>query len=772
VSRTACIALLAVLAACHREAPPPGAADLLVPRRTMTSLPSSPDAEDWDADDTGGLGAIDTRDAAGDPGRLRLDRVLVRARQVGDLADVAVEHRFVSDAEVQLEGTFRFPLPEGAIVTGLSMVVGGQTIEGELVDNARAREIYQEVVDSMRDPVLMEWEHGTTFKMRVFPIEPHADKVVTLRYLAPLRARGTALRFVQGTRAVAAGDAAPIAELSVQWNGERAFSAKQVTRGRIVELAAAAAPAVMSEVRPDGTYSAVRVRPDWSKVPAAATPPPRRWVVVVDTSRSALEERKLSIEALRALLSGLGEDASFVVATADLETRFDPAGFGPASAAHVAAAVRFVEATEPDGATDLGRMLRAAAAAARGITPTGVVYLGDCEPSWGEVDPAKLTAIATEALSGVPFYPLLLGDSVDPELARALAAATPGRLLRAQKAQDLARVSRVLHRSGRRLTRAILQPIEGVTLLPEGPTTLDEGEELLALVRVPAGTPAPSTLTLRGEASGRPSTTVVKLDGTPTPLVARRFGAGLVRQLERSGRPKAEIVAASTEFTVMSKHTSFLVLDSEEAYQRFAIERRAKRANAELAANAVPQPDGLEASISADRIQPGDPEIEIDAPRDAEHVFVVLPNGDSRVAAWDDEARGGRGAWMVRFLVDSGTPEGTYQARVYIEHKDGRTEARTVSYVVDTSAPRLDVRVRRAGGGYTIDVKQLAPAGQIDTRRVEVLTPDGQVLMLTALRWGVFHGRWQPTRAVAGQRLHVVGIDQALNHTTVDVVIP
>src|SRR6185295_5119489 len=84
------------------------------------------------------------------------------------------------------------------------------------------------------------------------------------------------------------------------------------------------------EVRDDGTYTAIHVRPDWSKVSArdvATETQPRRVLVVVDTSRSTLEERPLTLETLRLLLGDLRPIDRFRVMTADVDVRLQDGGF-------------------------------------------------------------------------------------------------------------------------------------------------------------------------------------------------------------------------------------------------------------------------------------------------------------------------------------------------------------------------------------------------------------------------------------------------------------
>ena len=76
-------------------------------------------------------------------------------------------------------------------------------------------------------------------------------------------------------------------------------------------------------------------------------------------------------------------------------------------------------------------------------------------------------------------------------------------------------------------------------------------------------------------------------------------------------------------------------------------------------------------------------------------------------------------------------------------------------------------------GSLRIDVKQVGERGLIDLNRVEVMAPDGAVQPLKMVRWGAFTGRLPPSEAMAaGSVLRVVGVDQALNHTTREVQVP
>jgi hypothetical protein len=500
--------------------------------------------------------------------------------------------------------------------------------------------------------------------------------------------------------------------------------------------------------------------------------------VVVDTSRSSLEERPLALEACRTVLEGLAPSSRFTVATLDLELRVDPRGLVPRTADNIEQALRYVEGVTPDGATDLSALIAGLADLARGRSDMAVVYIGDGEPSWGETNASRLRDHAARALPRTPVNLLLLGASVNQDVARELALATPARVLRARRLDDVKGFASSLGAPSKRLLDAELVQVPGAVVLPTGKLMLEDGDEVLAYVRAERGSTLPTSITLRANVHGKTLDTVVPLASQPERFVAQRFGAEWLRELDRAGKPKAEIVEASLAYGVMSKHTSFLVLESEEAYARYDIARRQR---VDGASAHPPRIRGLEtlddptATISLNRIQPGDPEILIDAPPDARRVLVVLADGAVKLATYEPEARHGRGAWMVRFLVDRSTPEGTYEAQVLIEYADGRTETRSVKYVVDNTPPVLRVSItasQKVPNAYTIMVTQVAPPKEADARRVEVQTPDGQTLELVPRRWGDFRATWQPASPVSGRTLRVVAFDQALNHSVVEAVVP
>jgi hypothetical protein len=720
----------------------------------------------------GGVGSLELRTSNGDASLARLRRVHVAARQVGDMAEIEATHTFQNDSDSVLEGTFRFPMPDGALLTGLAMVIDGKLMEGELVEREKARKTYEAVVDGMQDPALLEWEHGSLFKMRVFPIEPHREKVVVMRYLAPLQPSADGLELVQSAHT--ASGSAPLAELVVDWKGRRVFGERNVAAERVVRVAAQPASAILRETAADGNYAVVRLSPDWRRVPSARKPVAKNWFVVVDTSRSALEERPRVEEALSVLLNALPAGARFQTVTSDVDAQAARPGLQPISPASVAEALDFVKRVPPDGASDLGRAFEVVGALAEHTPDSALLYLGDCEPTWGTTEPAQLVAELGRRLPHVPVYPLMFGASVNDELAADLAEASGGRRARVRRREDLDAFARTLATGVPTLGGIELSAPSGHELLASGPLSLEPGRDLLLFVKAPVGQDPLTGLRAQAKVAGAPFDLLPRSAPQPVAGVARRFGAALVRKLEKDGRPAPEIVKASLDYGVMSKLTSFLVLESEEAYARFSIQRKADQAAESPRVTGANLESTNGADISADRIQPGDPEILVDAERDALSVKVQFPFGETKVATYDPDARGGRGAWLVRFLVARNTPEGEYEALARIVHRDGGLETRVVRYSVDNTPPALEVRLESAARRPDLVQVLVSLQGDeklSDLKRVEIATPSGRVYQLAAIRWGVF--RVFVPRAELGQgTLRVVGFDQALNHTVQELVLP
>jgi hypothetical protein len=734
-----------------------------------------------------GAGSLEARGETTPKTNLSLARLGVEANTTGDVVEMEIDHEFRNDADEQLEGTFRFPLPDGAMLTGLAMEIDGTMMQGELVERDKARKAYEQIVDQMLDPALLEWESGHTFKLRVFPIEAKKTKRVLLRLVAPLHRAPDGLYFAY--RAPSDDSGMSLSNVSLRVDG------KDVTMrsGEALVKVADEAPSVMTEQTEKGTYVLAHVKVPFER--AASKPKARGQALILlcDRSRSMLEARALQAQTAASLIDALlasGAENRFSVVTGDVRTHvLDGALHAPTPEARDAA-VAFIDRVEPDGASDLGRLLAVAGEKAREARAAGldplVVYLGDGTPTWGETRASALEEIANEALRGTPLHAVVLGRSTDVATARALTAKTHGRLFQPKTESDARRAAVGIARAQatRRVDDVELVVPDGVAVADVLPTTWFEGDDVVVSAFVPKGKDLGTTrLEVRGNAAGKPFVSAIPLEtATPARAVAKRWAKARIEALERDGdEEKQAIVQTSLDHGVMSRFTSFLVLESEEAYARMQIARNAKAAETGEARVTGRDLEGTSgtATISPDHLQPGDPEVRIPAPRDAQSVVVVFPFGETKLAVWEDDDRGG--AFYVRFLVDVNTPDGTYTVTVRITHRDGRIEVIELPYVVDTKEPELDVTITKGpGGAYRIRATQRLdpteadkPMIYTDAKRVEVRTPEGGVFALEGVKLGEFAGTYRPTAPLPpGATLRLVAIDYARNQRVLEVALP
>ncbi|MBI3849203.1 MAG: VWA domain-containing protein [Verrucomicrobia bacterium] len=113
---------------------------------------------------------------------LEMTYAKVNARVTDQIAVTSVDQEFFNPNPQRLEGTFIFPVPKGAQINKFTMEIDGKQVEAELLSAEKAKRIYEDIVRKMKDPALLEYSGRDLFKVRIFPIEPHSRKRITLSY--------------------------------------------------------------------------------------------------------------------------------------------------------------------------------------------------------------------------------------------------------------------------------------------------------------------------------------------------------------------------------------------------------------------------------------------------------------------------------------------------------------------------------------------------------------------------------------------------------------
>ena len=177
------------------------------------------------------------------PLELRKNSVSVKIKN--QIAHTTVEQTFYNPSRQRVEGTYMFPIPQGAKIEKFEMEVNGKMTEAELLDAKKAKQIYEKIVREARDPALMEYSDYGMFKIRIFPIEPGKEKDIKIKYTEILKKDGriTSYRYAMRSEKLLS---VPVKDVSVK-----------VTIESDKELKSIYSPSHQIDVNREGKYHAV-----------------------------------------------------------------------------------------------------------------------------------------------------------------------------------------------------------------------------------------------------------------------------------------------------------------------------------------------------------------------------------------------------------------------------------------------------------------------------------------------------------------------------------
>ncbi len=111
---------------------------------------------------------------------IRYHRVTVSISD--QIAVTRVEQEFLNEHDWEVEGTYIFPIPDGASISKFVIWIDGQAIEGKILPADEARQIYEEIVRQRRDPALLEYIGKGAVQARIYPIPPGGSRKIELEY--------------------------------------------------------------------------------------------------------------------------------------------------------------------------------------------------------------------------------------------------------------------------------------------------------------------------------------------------------------------------------------------------------------------------------------------------------------------------------------------------------------------------------------------------------------------------------------------------------------
>lgn len=609
---------------------------------------------------------------------LTLEKLDVRAAVQGMLSLTELELVFRNPHPRRMEGRFTCVLPPGATISRFAKEVNGVLMEGEVVERLRANRIYDEILHQMRDPALLEQDQGNRFSARIFPIEANGQVRLILSYTRTLgleQAQGSAARtFALPLRGLPTVQSFHFKGLFSALPGERSasLSSGQLSGPRgatastvqVLELSESNyTPQQDLEVRwtPAGALepaqllaagdfylAAVRV----PGLPPTGTTEKLPWVFYVDTSASSAEGEQHRIRALEQLIKSLPKDASgeATVKVLAFDQTLQPLLEGRAGevAAKVGAALL---ARHSLGGTDLALVLEHMLSS-KG--PSRFVLVSDGVATLGKTDARELLTLADRLPVDSRLHALVLGSRQDQPTLKGLTQGR-GRIVTVPFSESLDQ------KAMEAAAQLALPPGQNFDVADAGAewvyptrfTDVQPGAELIVVGKQKPGQLPRLALSGKSGKLGLGANVQALPMGTFEPLLEREgYRAYLDHLAEREARETDpgvrqaladQQVKLSIERRVMIPRTTLLVLETEQDYARFGLDRTALAAILTVGGAGIERIDRTRAQqVAQPIVRPTEPPVRPE-PRpiaDPKPITQNRPTGDRGASASGQAATG------------------------------------------------------------------------------------------------------------------------------------
>jgi len=531
----------------------------------------------------------------------------VKVEIVDQVARTSIDQVFINNHGRDIEGTYIFPVPEGASVSDFAMFIGDERVKGEILDSREARRIYEDIVRRMRDPGLLEYLGRNLFRARVYPIPARGEKRVQISYTEVLKADAGLVRYLYPLN-TEKFSRDPLNDVSIAVRIEsqapilNVYSPSHKISVRKEAAGAARAGYEDRDVRPDkdfllyyslskddvglsfmnwegedGAFFMLLASPRFAAPGEKAVA--KNVVLVLDSSGS-MEGTKMSQAraAARFILGRLdGRDAFTVIDFDDGVTAFSDALL-PATAANVGRALKFVDAIEDSGGTNVNDALLGALARMRnGERPGYVLFLTDGLPTVGTTDTADIVknlGKANDRRSRI--FVFGVGDDVNTQLLDRISSDHRGASVYIAESENIeSAVSGFYEKISSPVLSELNVEFEGLETSQVYPRVLPDlfkGSQLVLVGKYKGE--GPVSVVLTGRAGGerkrfvlerRPLTGSDRAGFLPRLWATRRIGYLLeeIRLQGQSAELADEIRRLGLKYGIVTPYTSFLVTEKE-----------------------------------------------------------------------------------------------------------------------------------------------------------------------------------------------------------------
>ncbi|MFH1009560.1 MAG: VIT domain-containing protein [Candidatus Latescibacterota bacterium] len=551
------------------------------------------------------------------------------------IATTHIDQVFRNESEWgNIEGTYVFPVPEGASISAFTMYVNGEALTAELLEADEARQIYENIVRQQRDPALLEYAGQCLWRARIFPFSAGEEKRIQLsydeiiprenglcRYLYPLNTEkfsSKPLEDVSVTVTMSSTPAiksiySPSHEIFVEQEDDNhatvIYGDEETTPDRdfILYYALSDEDIALSlltyrEADADGFYlllAAPKVEVDPSEVVR------KRVIFTLDKSGSMGRDNKFTQarEALKYVLGNLNEGDQFnIVDYASVVSKFSETPLD-VTEGNIASALQYVDELAVGGATDIDSALQQSLAFASDDEWTNMVlFLTDGLPTFGTTDHAAILQHARDANQGnARIFVFGVGSEVNTHLLDRLASEHHGVSDYVSEEDIEVDISSFYNKINSPVLADLTLDFGAIRVEDVYPLELPDmfqGSQIVQLGR--SKDTGDATIVLSGQVNGAPREFVYEAtfpaestahEFLPRLWATRKIGY-LLDQIRLNGEDPElveEVIALSRQYGVITPYTSFLILEDEPVGNGTfdGLTRSAEGADAVYAAEAV-----------------------------------------------------------------------------------------------------------------------------------------------------------------------------------------
>jgi len=736
-----------------------------------------------------------------DPNTLSLQVMNVDVLIDNQHARVKVMQIFDNHSAQTLEGKYLFALPQAASIFDFAVWDADVRIPGVMMEKRRANKAYSEIKQQQIDPGLLqqddEHEGRSAFSAKVFPIPAYGTKRVEIEYTEVLPVDSLVSHFTFPLKP-SFGDAQRVEEfnlhvhvlsdypispinkeqdaysLTVTKSGPNEFEADFHANGfdlkqdfsfdyRIdvpestLSFTTYRAPEQISAYdlrdpalavqNPSGYFEA---RTIFNQTTDVKNRQPRNVILLLDTSLSMYGEKlKRAVEALDYFLNSLSPQDHFDLVLFNEETyTFSPAPL-PATPDNTEHALDFIRNSMLASGSDLRKALATAVELAPQF-PQGersVVLVSDGNATLGTRNVKQI--LQTFNTSSTRVFAFGLGSDANNSLLEELAKTGHGYFAGARETEDITTALKLFfdHVGSTSIENAHLTENNNFYQVYASSDYGFDGSSLAFVGRY--RTPSPRATV---NVTGQFGIEAIKLSRdvvlpeladihSHLPRVwARARVDALLREMDLNGEREdyiAEIIRLSQKYRFVTPYTAFI---------------------------AAPR-----ALLRPRLIQPGDPVLRVKTDESINSVFAVFPFGETLPLKFLET----EGVWEVRFLAPAWLPDGTYRCRLLMTDKNGNGYQETRSFVIDSHAPKLGVKLddKPIKAGEELIVKVSADS---DTVRLFARVYGAQPVPVSWSQQDQMNvGRLRVPASLAAGRymLTISAEDAAHNQSTVEVPI-